>query len=262
MPVQEAIAASAATSAPASAPASASMNAQPGVAGSKREASDTQLADQPPVKAARFHAEPQTGDLNRHAGVYQQPGLTNKISLQGAESTIERQVAHTLDHTEGAQETQSGQVALSSEQQAARLSLEVKAVPEVPFSVQSDIDNTPIKPVSSVPATSANAPAVAAEVVAAAAAAAASQVVLRSEDPQNAPQAPPAAEPPNAGATTPMKCTHTPTQQLQHRATESIEPPCSPESFNGTYIADLLAKRRQELMAEAGVDGSSPHSSA
>lgn len=278
MPVQEAIAASAAfpaaisaaTSAATSAPAWALVNAQPALAGTKRAAADPQLTHQQPIKVARLRAEPQTAHLHNHAGVHHQAGHTNKNSPQGAEPTMEHQAARTLGHTEGlnctapAEQSLSEQVAVSSEQQAARLSSEVQAVPEVPFSVQSDINKTPIKPASSVPATSADASAVAAEAVAAAAsaaAAAARQVVPSSEGLQKGPQAASAAESPQAASTTPVTSMNISTQQLQHRGEDTVEPPCPPESFSGTYIADLLAKRRQEVMAEAGVDRSSPANS-
>ena len=79
---------------------------------------------------------------------------------------------------------------------------------------------------------------------------------------------PPAGEGPTAAGSTPTKRepTNNAIQLPQHAATDSIGPPYSPSSFSGTYVADLLAKRRRELLAEAGAVGSIPannrHSSA
>ena len=78
----------------------------------------------------------------------------------------------------------------------------------------------------------------------------------------------PAAEAPTAASSTPIerKPTNNAIQVPQHMTTDSVEPPCSPPSFSGTYVADLLAKRRQELLAQAGglnsIPASNRHSSA
>ena len=73
---------------------------------------------------------------------------------------------------------------------------------------------------------------------------------------------PSAAEASTATLSTPIKREPTNAIQLpQHATTDSVEPPCSPSSFSGTYVADLLAKRRRELLAEAGGVASSPANS-
>lgn len=69
----------------------------------------------------------------------------------------------------------------------------------------------------------------------------------------------PAAEVPTA--TLPVSIKHEPMNTLtsQRTATDCVTPPCSPSSFDGRYLSDLLAKRRQELLAEAAVKSSKQH---
>lgn len=46
--------------------------------------------------------------------------------------------------------------------------------------------------------------------------------------------------------------------EAEHTATDSSQPPYSPPSFGGAFVADLLAKRRQELLAQGGTVNHSP----
>ena len=199
LPAQQVAAASAAVSTAASTAASTLLGDQSALAGIKRQASDTQLTDQQPVKVAKLHAEAQMAmaDPYGYTGTYHQLGFTVGPSPQGADPSIQPQTAYTLGHAEGqnrtasTQQIPSEQLPLSTEQQmlelqAARLSSEVKTRPEAPFSKHLAADAVPIKlewsPMPSVSLSGSATPANA--VTSAAAAAADCRVVPKSEGQQ------------------------------------------------------------------------------